>query len=138
MPIRRKIGAVVGVLVASTWLVASATPAAAAGPCGTGYSRIGVYNIPKSGTKQGTLEVYYNASSGKNCALAYGSGGNYGKKAYKAVGIATPSSNGWADYEDGDYAYYAGPVYASAKGKCIDLVGAVGSAIRYATNVHCG
>ncbi|MEO3869764.1 hypothetical protein ABGB18_13130 [Nonomuraea sp. B12E4] len=138
MRIRSKLAAVVGVMVGSTWLVASAVPASAAGPCGSGYTRIGVYNIPATGTKKGTLEVYYNSGSGKNCALAYGSGANYGTTTYKAVGIALPTSDGWADYEADDFKYYAGPVYVTAKGKCIDLVGAVGTAVRYATNVHCG
>lgn len=71
----RKLGTLMaGAVLASTALVAGAAPAGAAGPCGSSYSRIGVYRIPESGTRTGTLEVYYSSSTGKNCALAYGYG----------------------------------------------------------------
>ncbi|RSM98092.1 hypothetical protein DMB42_44560 [Nonomuraea sp. WAC 01424] len=58
-------------LATSTTLVAGAAPAGAAGPCGSGYSRVGVYDIgvQKYGYRTGILEVYYSSSTGKNCAL---------------------------------------------------------------------
>lgn len=137
MRIRSKIAAAASVAMVSSWLVATAAPAGAAGPCGSGYLRVGVYDIPKTGTKKGVLEVYYNSGSGKNCALSYGYGSTYGTATYKAVGISLPTGDGWDDYE-GNFKNYAGPVYVLAKGKCIDLVGAVDTAVRYEMYVHCG
>ncbi|MGP3918045.1 hypothetical protein [Nonomuraea sp. 10N515B] len=125
-------------LAASTTLVAGATPASAAGPCGSSYSRVGVYAIPQSGTRTGTLEVYYSSSTGKNCALAYGYGSTYGATTWKGVSISRADGSGYdpdADY----YQYYAGPVYVSAPGQCIDVTGTVvAGKVTELNNVHCG
>jgi hypothetical protein len=122
----------------SAGLVAVATPAGASGPCGSGYSRVGTYAIPKTGKRTGTLQIYYNSGSGKNCALAYGYGATYGKNTYKMAAISVSGGSRWIGYESGTYKYYAGPVYVSARHKCIDINGWVGSVGRVERRVHCG
>ncbi|MFC7647329.1 hypothetical protein ACFQX6_47540 [Streptosporangium lutulentum] len=122
----------------STWLVGGAAPASAAGPCGSGYNLVGSYPIPASGAKTGTINVYYNSGSGKNCAIAKGTGSNYGKKNYKVVGISVSGAGRWTGYDSGLFSYYAGPVYVSARNKCIDVLGGVGSPQRVVRKVHCG
>ncbi|MGW4967290.1 hypothetical protein ACWEPL_59625 [Nonomuraea sp. NPDC004186] len=82
-----KLAAVSGIVIAGGLLTGLGDPASATGPCGGGYNRVGVYAIPESGTRVGTLEVYYNSSSGKNCALTYGYGSTAGTATDKQVGI---------------------------------------------------
>ncbi|MFI6457314.1 hypothetical protein ACIBF6_37880 [Streptosporangium amethystogenes] len=138
MRIRSKIATLASAALVSTWLVAGATPASAAGPCGGGYSRVGVYAIPASGARTGTLEVYYNSSSGKNCALTYGYGSYAGRVNRKQVGISLAGKSAWAGVDNGMFKYYAGPVYVSARGKCISLRGQVATGVRNLNRVHCG
>ncbi|MEV6041602.1 spore-associated protein A [Nonomuraea sp. NPDC052116] len=133
-----KLAAVMGsVLIAGGLLTGLAAPASATGPCGSGYNRVGVYAIPESGTRVGTLEVYYNSSSGKNCALTYGYGSTAGTTTFKGVSIRLSGSY-QGETEGGNYVYYAGPVYTSAPGKCIDVQGSVKNAKRWVGSVHCG
>ncbi|WP_329089483.1 MULTISPECIES: hypothetical protein [unclassified Streptosporangium] len=138
MRTRSKIATLAGAAVlVSTWLVSGATPASAAGPCGGGYNRVGVYPIPAGGARTGTLEVYYNSSSGKNCALAYGYGRYAGSKNRKQVAISLSGKTSWADADNGLFVHYAGPVYVSARGKCISLRGQVASGVRQLYKAHC-
>ncbi|MEO3793129.1 hypothetical protein ABGB14_23190 [Nonomuraea sp. B10E15] len=137
MQIRRTLGLVMaGATLASTWLVAGATSASAAGPCGAGYARVGVYAINGDVKRHGTIEVYYNAGNGKNCALTYGYGSFANAENYKTAKIRP--SGGSTDNDHGWFKYYAGPVYAKAPSKCIDVYGAVGGAGRWLRGVHCG
>ncbi|MEV4833917.1 hypothetical protein AB0K05_05305 [Nonomuraea sp. NPDC049486] len=125
-------------LAATTTLVAGAAPAGAAGPCGSSYSRVGVYAVSKNGTRTGTLEVYYSSSTGKNCALTYGYGQYDGTTSWKHVTISRGDGSG-ADTDAGNYKYYAGPVYVSAPGQCIDVSATVPAwTILELNNVHCG
>ncbi|MBE1584232.1 hypothetical protein ACFPOI_29620 [Nonomuraea angiospora] len=95
-----------------------------------------MYAIPESGTRAGTLEVYYNSSSGKNCALTYGYGSTAGTTTFKAAAIRVAGGSGVID--SGHYAHYAGPAYVSASGKCIDVSATAGNADRYLSGAHCG
>lgn len=139
--LRSKLATLAGMALAVT---APAAPAeAAAGACGSSYTLVGSYAIPQTGTRVGTLEVHYSSSTGKNCALAVGYGSTYGVKNTKAVyiGLAGPGVP-WADSNSGSFAYYAGPVYVSAPGKCIAVQGVIfkgGSQYtRHLDRVHCG
>ncbi|TDD06155.1 spore-associated protein A [Nonomuraea deserti] len=123
--------------LASTALVAGAAPVSATGPCGSSYSRVGAYAVPESGTRKGTLEVYYNSSTGKNCALMYGYGSTANTTTWKSVRIQRSDNTG-LDQDGGNYKYYAGPVYVSAPGQCIDVEGSVGQAGVSYWDVHCG
>ncbi|MFC7110219.1 hypothetical protein ACFQQB_63415 [Nonomuraea rubra] len=92
------------VALAACAVTLTATPAGASGaanPCGSGYKLVGSYTIAKDGTKYGTLEVRWSAATGKNCALAYGFGANYGRADYKSVRIETTGSTRWADTDWG-------------------------------------
>lgn len=128
-----------GATLASTVLVAGATPAGATGPCGSSYSRVGVYAISRGdGTRTGTLEVYYSSSTGKNCALTYGYGAYANTTSWKRVTISRGDGSG-EDTNAGHFKYYAGPVYVSAAGQCIDVAGTVPDWVtRELNNVHCG
>ncbi|NBE97539.1 hypothetical protein FE391_27495 [Nonomuraea sp. KC401] len=144
---RTKLAAVVsaGVLAAGiiSTSAAPASAASAASPCGSGYKLVGAYNINKGGQKYGLLEIRWNARTGKNCALAYGSGSNYGRSDYKSVRIRSSDKNSWADTDWGDFSRYAGPVYVAAKNKCIDVAAHIeGTSGKkgyvYKRDVHCG
>ncbi|MEO3869763.1 spore-associated protein A [Nonomuraea sp. B12E4] len=125
MGFRKGLAAVAGVIVASAWLVGSAAPASAAGKCGNGYKLVGTYDIKLQGAEYGTLEISWNSSKGRNCAVAYGRGSTYGAKAYKSVRIKTTGASSWADSDHGEFKYYAGPVYVSARNKCITVLATV-------------
>ncbi|MDX3108051.1 hypothetical protein, partial [Nonomuraea angiospora] len=56
-----------------------------------------MYAIPESGTRVGTLEVYYNSSSGKNCALTYGYGSMAGTTTFEAAAIRVAGGSGVID-----------------------------------------
>ncbi|WP_026413878.1 hypothetical protein [Actinomadura oligospora] len=126
------------VLVASPALTAA--PAHADGPCGAGYSRVGVYAVPASGTRVGTLEVYWNATAKKNCALMYNAF-SPGTFTYTQVSIGR-YPGAYADDEHGPFGYYAGPVYVYAPVDCINVRGGItgpnGYVERVLQRVHCG
>jgi hypothetical protein len=125
-------------LVASTTLVAGATPASAAGPCGSSYTRVGVYPVKRGdGTRTGTLEVHYSSSERKNCALTYGYGAYANTTSWKRVTISRGDGSG-EKTNAGQFKYYAGPVYVSAPGQCIDVAGTVPDWVTLElNNVHC-
>ncbi|NRQ38204.1 hypothetical protein HII36_41200 [Nonomuraea sp. NN258] len=136
----RKLATVLtGVAVAATTtLVAGSAPAGAVGPCGTGYSQVGVYAVIKGdGTRTGTLEVYYNVRAGKKCALTYGYGAYADTWTLKIVSISR------ADGSERETALgrgrpYVGPVYVSARGQCIDVAATVPEGVtRRLNDVHC-
>ncbi|MET9249975.1 spore-associated protein A [Nonomuraea sp. NPDC003709] len=138
MQMRTKLAALVSAATVAASLMAGATPASAAGPCGSGYTRVGVYAIPATGTRVGTLEVHYNSSSRKNCALTYGYGSTAGTTTRKSVKIMVSGGGWWNDVDEGNYAEYAGPVYVSAADKCIDVEAGVKGESRLLSGVHCG
>jgi hypothetical protein len=130
MGARNKFAVLAGAAMVSSCLFATATPASAAGECGSGYTQVDSYAIGSAGT----LELYYNSSSGKNCAIARDSSPGSG---YKAVYIGLENKP-WADVDDGTFTYYAGPVYVSARGQCIDVRGDIGNTVTVKESVHCG
>ncbi|MEO3891290.1 hypothetical protein [Nonomuraea sp. B5E05] len=142
MRFRNGLAAVASVAMASAWLVGTAAPASAAGPCGSGYKLVGTYNIKLGGSKYGILEIRWNSGKGRNCAVAYGRGSTYGSKAYKSVRIKTSGASSWADSDSGQFEYYAGPVYVSARDKCITVLATVKGSGGYGDvrvdRVHCG
>ncbi|GLW05535.1 spore-associated protein A [Microtetraspora sp. NBRC 13810] len=137
MHIRSKFAALASTAVFATGLVAfAAAPADATGPCGSGYAEVKSYNIPAKGPKKGVLRVYYSSRTGKNCALAYGYGSTYGKATYKSVTISVTDGT-QADHDYGNFKKYAGPVYVSARHKCISLSGWIEKTKVNLTKVHC-
>ncbi|MEU5994656.1 hypothetical protein ABZ806_37255 [Spirillospora sp. NPDC047418] len=125
---RKILAAVACAGMVSAGLVATASAASASGPCGSGYYLIRSYPIKTSGgTRKGTLEVFWNSGTRKNCVLTYGYGSWANTKNFKIAGIALHGESFKSDR--GDYTYYAGPVYQYAPHQCIDVVGYVDDAI---------
>ncbi|SBT39610.1 hypothetical protein [Micromonospora auratinigra] len=102
-----------------------------------------------SGVTVGELVVYYNSSTGKNCARFNHLGPAYGVKSTTYVWLTVCASgtapdvcrNGEVDDSIGDFAYYAGPVYVYAPNNCVRATGNLmyqGSQVRASTPVKIG
>ena len=108
--------------------------------------------IYANGTQIGELQVYYNSSTGYNCAYLHTGGPAYGQAQYIDVWIGTCKETAGDQCtsiqhdEDGsyNYRYYAGPVGVYGSGHCIAAVGRLewqNNWYRVATNPfvgHCG
>ncbi|MTE19412.1 hypothetical protein F0L17_09785 [Streptomyces sp. TRM43335] len=131
-------------------------PAASAGAYGCPGGQINSYPIKTdAGTLYGNIYLYYDSSTGKNCAVAVKTAaGGYGTPNYVAVTLfrcktSTPGAFcDWAgqpnDSDYGTFSYYAGPVELYAAGKCIHVHAQVSSEQPIASGsspsygVHCG
>ncbi|WP_067134188.1 hypothetical protein [Microtetraspora malaysiensis] len=95
------------------------------GVCGTGYARVSdgsrAIKTP-SGSTFGHVYLLYNSSNGYNCVVTI-------KDSYVGTAtrtIATLEVKGSKPVsDDKSYKYYAGPVKAAAKGKCVRYSGLV-------------
>jgi hypothetical protein len=107
---------------------------AAAGNCPG--SLIESRNLNVGGKKVGELDVYYDSSTGRNCARMNHAGSTWGKKLKTRawIGICSERTPGnktchydpaTDDVDVGSYSYYAGPVTTktSAAGRCIAASG---------------
>ncbi|NBE95807.1 spore-associated protein A [Nonomuraea sp. KC401] len=114
-------------LLGAGLMVGTAAPATAAGCSGT--------HLDNWSITGGYIAVYYNSSTGKNCAMTYTN--KPGTKQYIRVDIS--ASGGGSQTDRGSYTTYAGPVSVSAKGKCISFAGQVGSGrpLEGVTDVYC-
>ncbi|MEV0413892.1 hypothetical protein AB0I68_24565 [Streptomyces sp. NPDC050448] len=119
------------------------------GSCGAGYYQQDAYPLGdgEGATGAGVIFLYYSSSTGKNCAILRRDA-NF--LVTDGMDISLKSSNGGSDV-DGQRAYtqYAGPVYVSARGACVQINAHVtgvwkGSAYLVSTHsentgwVHCG
>ncbi|QFY10459.1 nucleoside transporter [Nonomuraea phyllanthi] len=99
--------------------------------CGSGYKVIDSAALGSAGT----VYLLYNSGNGYNCVTTI-------KKT--SVGTATATSaylevEGKARVTDsGNFAYYAGPVRASAAGKCVRWGGKAGTSTYDSPLEHCG
>lgn len=119
-------------LTASAAVVQAHPAAAATGSCpGT---QIASYPVTYETLRMGTIYLYWDASTGENCAenVAYGSFyGRSGKDmsvslsacAYDAQGDC--QTVGTVHYDNGEYLYYAGPVFVSAEHLCVVVYGQI-------------
>ncbi|OOC53591.1 MULTISPECIES: spore-associated protein A [Nocardiopsis] len=124
----------------ATGSLALASPASAAGPvasynnaCGSGY---GVVNYANVGSK-GTVFLTYNNSTGYNCAVTVRA--NPGAAVEMVVSLkrtSDPASE--ARVDSGYYTTYAGPVYRSAAGSCVDWYGYIDGANEHRNETNCG
>ncbi|MEV4596858.1 sialidase family protein [Amycolatopsis sp. NPDC049253] len=99
--------------------------------CGSGY---GVIDQGSLGTA-GTVYLSYNAATGKNCVSTMknsGAGTASQTTAYLQV------QGGTKQTDSGSYSWFAGPVTASAAGKCVTWGGSVGTTKFDAPLGHCG
>ncbi|WP_159040946.1 hypothetical protein [Streptomyces sp. FxanaA7] len=112
--------------------------------CGSSYSRVGHYSLTSSFAQAanpgGYLDIYYSSSTGKNCAVVYPSSAHQGKTSNLEVDIRKSGNTTWIG-QGGDFTYYAGPVYVSAPGACIDALGIIEDGYQYRGGFygkHCG
>ncbi|MEU9865645.1 hypothetical protein AB0D99_32725 [Streptomyces sp. NPDC047971] len=149
----RKATAILGSLgMAAAFLVIGA-PAASAGGYGCAGGQIATYPVKYGSTTYGNIYVYYDASTGKNCAVNVATtAGGYGKDKYMQVEITrcsetSPSSTCHVEDEDYEgyypFKYYAGPVEIYASNKCINVSGEIKYNGNTATGTnygadHCG
>ncbi|MEU3452858.1 hypothetical protein ABZ671_04545 [Micromonospora sp. NPDC006766] len=114
----------------------AATPAYAAtygGECGSGYS---VVNSASIGSK-GTVFLTYSAATGKNCAVAKRD--SVGSAVLIEVGLGiNPVGSHWPAYQGDYFTSYAGPVYLSAAGKCVDWMGRISGTEGGKRGTNCG
>jgi len=141
MPTMKRLGsvaAVIGITAAGT-IAATGTASAAAsynGACGSGYSVIDTKDV---GT--GTAYLTYSGSSGKNCVVTVPdrTGTPVGLDARLRLHRTDTVWKQGVEVDWGTYSYYAGPLYVSAAGRCIDWGGAADSSYtRVNYGVHCG
>jgi len=131
------VAAVIGITVAGT-IAATGTASAAtyAGTCGSGYSVIDTMDVG-----EGTAYLTYNGSTGKNCVVTVPdrTGTPVGLDARLRLHRTDTVWKQGVEVDWGTYSYYAGPLYVSAAGRCIDWGGAADSSYtRVNYGVHCG
>ncbi|MGC5305815.1 hypothetical protein [Micromonospora zamorensis] len=147
---RGLLGLLLAAAVTAVGLVAVPTSAAqAAGPCGSSYTLVFSHREHNQGTGwlQMELAVYWSSTSKRNCLVVNHLGQSYGTSMYTLAKIR-PSGYSWpacpsTGCDEGDYRYYAGPVYTPAglnmSGRCVDVAGMVGvQADRIKYNIACG
>ncbi|MEU9181387.1 hypothetical protein AB0C90_31840 [Streptomyces sp. NPDC048550] len=129
--VRNTLATVTGVVAVSTL---AAVPAEAqtisGGSCGAGYYQQDAYPLGNSqgATGAGVIFLYFNSSTGKNCAILRRDA-NF--LVTDGMSISLTSSSGGSD-GDGQRSYtqYAGPVYVSARGACVQVSASVTGAWR--------
>lgn len=92
-----------------------------------------------SGKTLGYAELYWDASTGQNCAMTVSSSATWGVSKVMGVWLTrcltdTPSStvacapegsNTPSKYDDNTYSYYAGPVSVPGAGYCVQFMGEI-------------
>jgi len=125
-----KVLAVLAALVAAMILV-PASPAAA-GDSGACPGNLVLHKLlTYSGNTIGELDIYWDASTQKNCAKMNHGGPTWGVARETWAYIAkcqatTPTGTCYVmndDYDQGSYSYYAGPVKVTAGTHCIQANG---------------
>ncbi|MFE4517024.1 hypothetical protein ACFRMQ_22830 [Kitasatospora sp. NPDC056783] len=115
--------------------------------CGSAYNFKQSWDITDDHIYEvvGFIDIYYNSGNGYNCAIARGNDATV--TGHRQIGVAIRRS-GTSDWiQDGpgnNYTSYAGPVYAYAKGACIDFAGELtyyeftGYGLNTYSSKHCG
>ncbi|MEU8601405.1 MULTISPECIES: spore-associated protein A [Streptomyces] len=122
-----------GLLATAPAAGAAANGASAAynGVCGSGYK---VVNSMPIGTT-GTVYLTYNSSTGKNCTVTIRN--TTGTPTYMVAYVRNVDS-GEEMYDADDYRSYAGPVYAFARGACVEWGGVIGNLQAWNYGSNCG
>jgi hypothetical protein len=122
-------------LVAVSALPATASakkqnPYTAAGVCGPGYKPIDRHKLVDSNHGKLIAEIVltYNAATGKNCAVnlkryRVGVAEKYNDWMYVTLYTRPLRNPANLDSDKGDFNWYAGPVYVSARDKCVQWGG---------------
>ncbi|WP_330460504.1 spore-associated protein A [Streptomyces sp. NBC_00820] len=135
--LRKRVAAMLTVAASITGLAIATAPSASAagsapynGACGSGYSVID--SLPLTG---GIVYLTYSGATGKNCVVTIRNtaGSPIGISAW----VSRADGTGY-DSDGGQYTTYAGPVYVSAPGTCINWGGTFNESSDYRVNSHCG
>ncbi|MBO2453192.1 hypothetical protein J4573_39285 [Actinomadura barringtoniae] len=129
--------------------VTTAGPAlASGGSCASGYNFLDSYKLTNNVENEigGYLSLYYNPSTGKNCAITRAKAAWDGKASQIYVSLSDGDAHIVRDpslSSNANYHYYAGPVYLALKNKCAYIHGSLhyGGDVYYTrvdTGVHCG
>jgi serine/threonine-protein kinase len=102
--------------------------------CGSGYTVIDSAPLKASGVVKGRVHLLYQASSGKNCVVTLKTV-SVGKKTATTAYLEVKGKSRVTD--SGSFAYYAGPVSATAKATCVKWGGSVGTATYASPFEHC-
>ncbi|WP_433424256.1 spore-associated protein A [Microtetraspora malaysiensis] len=135
-PVKKAAAAAAVAVTALVGAMATASPASAAtygNECGSGYA---VVNSAAIGTK-GTVFLTYSSATGKNCVVAKRN--SAGSAVLVEAGLSVnPAGNHWDVYDGGYYTSYAGPIYLSASGKCVDWMGRISGTEGGKRKTNCG
>ncbi|MBR7825050.1 hypothetical protein KDK95_01940 [Actinospica sp. MGRD01-02] len=148
--------AVTTALAATGVFIAGSAPAQASSVCsGTQVDSASMTDINGSGAVGGTLYLYYNSSTGRNCAYATNATGARHSMTVWVSRCAPGTGQEWyncqgsdsliqgEDYDAGNYISYAGPAntLGSAAGVCVEAYGEIdyGNVVATANlGGHCG
>ncbi|OLT27839.1 spore-associated protein [Nocardiopsis sp. CNR-923] len=83
----------------------------------------------------GTLYLFYNNTTGYNCAVTVNTGVG---PTYVDVGLRQTGNDGTARWGSSGNGQHAGPVYVAARGICVDTTGAVGDQSTALIGTNCG
>lgn len=132
---KRTASAVLTTIMLALGICVLAAPSAQA-VAGCGGSLIGRKAITYSGTTIGELAVYYNASTGRNCARTNHLGPTYGvTRLTEATLVRCTQKTRQGDFctevgstyviDKDNYAYYAGPVSVYSPHNCVKATGVI-------------
>jgi len=108
-----------------------AVPAtASADGWGCAGAQIDSYPVTAGTLKMGTVYLYWDNNTGRNCAVNVAYGSFYGRQKQMSISMypCAYDAEGYCDQvsptatDDGPYRYYAGPVSVPARGLCIALL----------------
>jgi hypothetical protein len=125
----------VAATAATAGVMVNAAPAYAAlygGQCGSGYGVVNLIDLPNL---RGTVYLTYNNSTGKNCVVTIRE--NPGTATLMEAYLRRSGTSSWVK-DSGNFTTYAGPVYVSAAGSCVDWGGTIGTASQTRTRTNCG
>ncbi|MFB7374528.1 acetyltransferase [Streptomyces sp. NPDC056222] len=121
----------------------STTPASAATPaeiCGSGYVQIDSRTLQNSSTVLARIHLLHNASNGNNCVVTMHAPATAGFALPTGAWLTVQGSTTKKDQRT--YSSYAGPVRASAAGKCVRWGGMIEAGVGEYTYTspweHCG
>ena len=136
---RGKIGAVATILAttAAAVVVGTGNAQAAADAYGCPGTQIEAVNVNSGGKTYGTLRLYWDGASGKNCAVMVKNNSLIPGTRYIYVSVQNISTG--QEHRDGqDYSWYAGPVDVPGRGACVWASGSIEGYPGVATGDHCG
>ncbi|WP_187368803.1 serine/threonine protein kinase [Baekduia soli] len=118
--------ALIAVMALPAMAAAKANPYTAAGVCGPGFKPIDRHRLVDGNWGQLLSEVVltYNASTGQNCVVnlkryRVGQAEKYGDWLYAEVYTRPLTNPANLDSDQGNFKFFAGPVYVTARSKCV-------------------